>query len=64
VVLPCVLHGAAFLSLKTAGEVRQRAVHAARRVAPVTVAVVVAFAVWTVVLVARGCWPGCPRWPP
>jgi cytochrome bd ubiquinol oxidase subunit II len=45
---------AAFLSLKTAGEVRQRAVHAARRVAPVTVAVVVAFAVWTVVLVGKG----------
>ena len=61
VVLLCVLHGASFLSLKTAGEVRQRAVHAARRVAPVTVAVVVAFAVWTVVLVGKGVLAWLPE---
>jgi cytochrome bd ubiquinol oxidase subunit II len=61
VVLLCVLHGAAFLSLKTAGEVRQRAAHAARRVAPVTVAAVVAFAVWTVMLVGKGVLAWLPE---
>jgi len=61
VVLLCVLHGATFLTLKTAGEVRQRAVHAARRVAPVTVAAVVAFAVWTAVLVGKGVLSWLPE---
>jgi cytochrome bd ubiquinol oxidase subunit II len=61
VVLLCVLHGATFLGLKTAGEVRQRAVHAARRVAPVTVAAVAGFAVWTVVLVGKGVLAWLPE---
>jgi cytochrome bd ubiquinol oxidase subunit II len=60
VVLLCVLHGATFLALKTTGEVRERAVHAARRVAPVTVAAVVGFAVWTVVLVGKGVVSALP----
>jgi cytochrome d ubiquinol oxidase subunit II len=60
VVLLCVLHGATFLSLKTDGDVRRRAVHAARRVAPVTVAAVLAFAVWTVTLAGEGWLPALP----
>jgi cytochrome d ubiquinol oxidase subunit II len=60
VVLLCVLHGATFLSLKTNGDIRRRAVHAARRVAPVTVAAVLAFAVWTVTLAGEGWLPALP----
>jgi cytochrome bd ubiquinol oxidase subunit II len=46
-VLICMLHGATFLSLKTTGDMRERAGRLARRVAPVTGAAVVAFAIWT-----------------
>lgn len=47
VVLLCILHGATFLALKTDGDVRERAVHVARRVAPVTALGVLVFASWT-----------------
>ncbi len=43
----CLLHGATFLSLKTTGSIRERSGRIARRVAPFTVAAVIAFAVWT-----------------
>ncbi len=43
----CVLHGAAFVSLKTTGDLRERAGRLARRVAPVTGVVVLAFVSWT-----------------
>ena len=46
-VLICLLHGATFLSLKTTGDMRDRAGRVGRRVAPVTGAAVVAFAIWT-----------------
>src|SRR5260370_17093948 len=46
-VLICALHGATFLSLKTTGEMRERAGRLARRIAPVTGAAVVAFTLWT-----------------
>ena len=46
-VLICALHGATFLTLKTVGEMRERAGRVARRVAPVTAAAVVAFTIWT-----------------
>jgi cytochrome d ubiquinol oxidase subunit II len=46
-VLLCVLHGAAFLALKTVDEVRARSRHVARRAAPVTAVALVVFAVWT-----------------
>ncbi|MGD0374456.1 MAG: cytochrome d ubiquinol oxidase subunit II [Streptosporangiaceae bacterium] len=46
-VLICLLHGATFLCLKTTGEMRERSWRLARRVAPVTGAAVVAFAIWT-----------------
>jgi cytochrome d ubiquinol oxidase subunit II len=43
----CLLHGATFLSLKTAGDMRQRAGVIARRVAPATAAFVLGFVIWT-----------------
>jgi cytochrome bd ubiquinol oxidase subunit II len=54
VVLLCLLHGASFLALKTAGEVRERAMHAGRRIAPVAAAAVVGFAVWTLSMPGNG----------
>ena len=54
VVLLCLLHGASFLALKTLGEVRERAVRAGRRVAPVAAAAVLGFAVWTQVMAGEG----------
>jgi cytochrome bd ubiquinol oxidase subunit II len=54
VVLLCLLHGASFLTLKTAGEVRERAVRAGRRIAPVAAAAVLGFAVWTQVEEGEG----------
>ena len=50
----CVLHGATFLTLKTTGELRDRAGRLARRVAPVTFALVVGFAIWTHVTAGKG----------
>jgi cytochrome bd ubiquinol oxidase subunit II len=61
VVLLCLLHGATFLVLKTAGDVRERAAHAARRVAPVTAVAVLGFAVWTLALVDKGLLPSLPE---
>jgi cytochrome bd ubiquinol oxidase subunit II len=46
-VLICLLHGATFLALKTTGDLRERAGHLARRVAPLTGAAVLAFTIWT-----------------
>jgi cytochrome d ubiquinol oxidase subunit II len=46
-VLISVMHGATFLTLKTTGQMRERAGHIARQVAPATGAAVVAFAIWT-----------------
>jgi cytochrome bd ubiquinol oxidase subunit II len=43
----CALHGATFLSLKTAGDLHERARHLARYIAPVTCALVIGFAIWT-----------------
>jgi cytochrome bd ubiquinol oxidase subunit II len=50
----CVLHGATFLALKTAGDVRDRAGRLSRRVAPVTAVAVLAFAAWTHVTAGKG----------
>jgi cytochrome bd ubiquinol oxidase subunit II len=46
-VLICLLHGATFLCLKTTGDMREGAWRLARRVAPLTGAAVLAFAIWT-----------------
>jgi cytochrome bd ubiquinol oxidase subunit II len=43
----CLLHGATFLSLKTTGDMRQRARRLARLIAPVTGALVLGFIIWT-----------------
>ena len=44
------LHGSIFLELKTVGELRSRALHTARRLAPPAVAIVAVYLVWTVVV--------------
>jgi cytochrome d ubiquinol oxidase subunit II len=54
VVVLCLLHGASFLALKTAGALRERAVGVGRRIAPVAAAVVLGFAVWTQVMAGEG----------
>jgi len=46
-VLVSALHGATFLSLKTTGDLHERAGLLARRVAPFTGALVVGFIIWT-----------------
>jgi cytochrome d ubiquinol oxidase subunit II len=53
-VLVCLLHGATFLCLKTTGDMRERAWHLARRVAPFTGAAVVGFVIWTHVTAGSG----------
>ena len=53
-VLICVLHGATFLSLKTTGDMRERAGRLARRVAPVTGIAVLAFISWTHASAGKG----------
>jgi len=57
----CVLHGATFLALKTTAELRERAGALARRAAPVTGLIVLAFAVWTHVTAGRGVFPDLPE---
>ena len=57
----CVLHGATFLALKTTADVRERAGRLARRVAPVTAVVVLAFASWTHVTAGKGFFPNLPE---
>jgi len=56
VVLVCLLHGASFLTLKTTGALRERAVRVGRRIAPVAAAAVLGFAVWTQVMGGEGFW--------
>jgi cytochrome bd ubiquinol oxidase subunit II len=50
----CVLHGATFITLKTDGDVRARAGQLARRVAPLTALIVLAFIGWTHVTAGGG----------
>jgi cytochrome bd ubiquinol oxidase subunit II len=50
----CVLHGATFVALKTDGDVRVRAGKLARRVAPPTALIVLAFVGWTHVTAGGG----------
>jgi cytochrome d ubiquinol oxidase subunit II len=47
ITLVCLLHGAAFLALRTTGDVRLRAVGLSRTLGPVTAMVVLAFVAWT-----------------
>ena len=52
----CVLHGATFIALKTEGALRDRAAKFARRVAPVTALLVLAFIGWTHVTAGGGAF--------
>jgi cytochrome bd ubiquinol oxidase subunit II len=54
VVLLCLLHGASFLALKTAGELRERTLRVGRRIAPVAAVAVVGFIVWTLAMPGNG----------
>jgi cytochrome d ubiquinol oxidase subunit II len=47
ITLLCLLHGAAFLALRTTGDVRRRAVGVSTILGPVTAVVVLAFVAWT-----------------
>jgi cytochrome d ubiquinol oxidase subunit II len=53
-VFICLLHGAIFISMKTSGDVRDRAIRFARRVAPAAVLFVFAFVGWTHVTAGLG----------
>jgi cytochrome d ubiquinol oxidase subunit II len=50
----CLLHGAIFITLKTDGSVRSRAGKVARRIAPVTALLTVAWVSWTHVTAGGG----------
>ncbi|RAG85559.1 cytochrome d ubiquinol oxidase subunit II [Streptacidiphilus pinicola] len=56
-VLLCLLHGAAFIALKTTGAVRARASRLARSIAPVTALAVLAFLPWTHATAGDGVLP-------
>jgi cytochrome bd ubiquinol oxidase subunit II len=50
----CLLHGAVFIALKTSGDVRFRAGRTARRIAPVTALLTLAWVFWTHVTAGGG----------
>jgi cytochrome bd-type quinol oxidase subunit 2 len=50
----CVLHGATFIALKTEGAVRRRAARFARRAAPVSALLALAFISWTHAISGKG----------
>lgn len=50
-VVLCLLHGAAFLTLRTTGRIRHRAEHASRVLAVVALAAALVLAAWTLALV-------------
>ena len=52
----CVLHGATFITLKTDGQVRERAWRWARWSAPVTVLLALAFVSWTHAIAGKGAF--------
>jgi cytochrome bd ubiquinol oxidase subunit II len=52
----CITHGGTFIAMKTDGEVRVRASRVARRSAPVTALLVLAFISWTHVTAAGGAF--------
>jgi cytochrome d ubiquinol oxidase subunit II len=53
----CVLHGATFITLKTSGEVADRAARAGARTGPVVALIVIGWAFWTHVTDGKGFWP-------
>ena len=53
----CVLHGATFITLKTTGEVADRAAAVAARAGLPAALIVIGWAVWTHVTAGKGFWP-------
>ena len=53
----CLLHGATFLKLRTAGEMRDRARAAGRVIGPVAIIVNLAWVIWTLVVIGGGTVP-------
>src|SRR5262249_46953649 len=53
----CVLHGATFITLKTTGEVADRAARVAARSGPAVALIVIGWVVWTHVIAGKGFWP-------
>jgi len=53
----CILHGATFITLKTTGEVADRAARVGARTGPAVALIVIGWAVWTHVVAGKGFWP-------
>jgi cytochrome bd ubiquinol oxidase subunit II len=53
----CILHGATFITLKTTGEVADRAAAVAARSGPAVALIVIGWVVWTHVVAGKGFWP-------
>jgi cytochrome d ubiquinol oxidase subunit II len=53
----CILHGATFITLKTTGDVADRAARVAARSGPAVALIVIGWAVWTHVTAGKGFWP-------
>ena len=53
----CILHGATFITLKTTGEVADRAARVAARSGFAVALIVIGWAVWTHVTAGKGFWP-------
>ena len=53
----CVLHGATFITLKTTGDVADRAARVAARSGPAVAPIVIGWAVWTHITAGKGFWP-------
>jgi len=56
-VVLCLAHGATFIALKTAGDLRARASRVARWIAPVAALVLLAFVIWTHSIAGKGLLP-------
>jgi cytochrome d ubiquinol oxidase subunit II len=54
ITLICLLHGAAFLALRTTGDLRLRALRLGRTLGPIAALVVVAFVAWTRIVSGHG----------
>ncbi len=53
----CVVHGATFIALKSAGDIHDRAHHIGRRAGPVAGLLVLGFAIWTHAIAGKGVLP-------
>jgi cytochrome d ubiquinol oxidase subunit II len=53
----CILHGATFLTLKTTGDVADRAARIGARSGPAVALIVIGWAVWTHIVAGKGFWP-------